>query len=152
VAPCCVPVKQSERENVFVKKYFATYAATLLSLLIVDLIWLGVVAKPIYSEGIGHLMAEQPNLWAAAAFYLLYAAGLIYFAIAPPSRALAWKDTLLTAAIFGFVAYATYDLSNLATLRNWPPHLAIIDIAWGTVLSSIAAAAGKASFNWASAH
>lgn len=129
-------------------KYAAGYVGTLVVLLAVDLIWLGVVAKPLYSKGIGHLMAEQPNLWAAAAFYVIYPIGLIYFSVAPPNRAPSWSDTLLAAAIFGFIAYATYDLSNLATLKNWPTHLAIIDIVWGAVLSTLAAAGGKAALDW----
>jgi uncharacterized membrane protein len=64
---------------------------------------------------------------------------------------LSWSDTLLAAAVFGFIAYATYDLSNLATLKGWPTHLAIIDIVWGTVLSTLAAAGGKAAFDWTAA-
>ena len=97
------------------------------------------------------LMAEQPNLWAAAAFYLIYPIGLIYFSVAPRNGALSWSDTLLAAAVFGFIAYATYDLSNLATLKGWPTHLAFIDIVWGTVLSTLAAAGGKAAFDWTAA-
>ncbi len=132
-------------------KYAAGYVGTLLVLLVVDLIWLGVIAKPLYSKGIGHLMAEQPNLWAAAAFYLIYPVGLIYFSVAPRNGVLSWSDTLLAAAVFGFIAYATYDLSNLATLKGWPTHLSIIDIVWGTVLSTLAAAGGKAAFDWTAA-
>lgn len=133
-------------------KYFTGYVVTLLVLLVVDLIWLGVIAKPLYSKGIGHLMAEQPNLWAATAFYLFYTFGLMYFAVSPPSGVQSWRDTLLAAGIFGFVAYATYDLSNLSTLRNWPTHLAVIDIIWGSILSAISAAAGKAAFDRISAY
>jgi uncharacterized membrane protein len=133
-------------------KYFTGYVVTLLVLLVVDLIWLGVIAKPLYSKGIGHLMADQPNLWAAAAFYLVYTFGLMYFAVSPPSGAHSWTGTLIAAGIFGLVAYATYDLSNLATLKNWPTYLAVIDIVWGSMLSAIGAAAGKAAFDWVSAH
>lgn len=133
-------------------KYFVGYTCALMVLLVVDLIWLGVIAKPMYSKGIGHLMAEQPNLWAASVFYLIYTFGLMYFSIAPPSGDTAWPASLLAAATFGFVAYSTYDLSNLATLKGWPVHLVFVDIAWGSLVSTVAAAAGKVSFHWAAAY
>ncbi len=133
-------------------KYLAGYMSTLVVLLAIDLIWLGIVAKSVYSRGIGHLMAEQPNLMAATVFYLAYAFGLMYFAVAPPSGARLWKNALLAAAVFGFVAYCTYDLSNLATLKNWPMNIAVIDILWGTVLSTVAAATGKIVFDWMPSH
>jgi uncharacterized membrane protein len=115
-----------------------------------DLLWLGVLAKSMYSQGIGHLMADQPKLAAALLFYMLYAAGLIVFAVAPQASDPAWGKTLLMGALFGLVAYATYDLSNLATLRNWPVSLALVDMAWGAVLSAVSAGAGKAAMNWVS--
>lgn len=124
-------------------KYLSTYAATLVVMLAIDALWLGVIARPIYEAGIGHLMAERPNLAAAALFYLLYALGLVLFAVAPRGMGAGWSATLLSGALFGFFAYATYDLTNLATLKNWPIGLAAIDMAWGTLVSAIAAGAGK---------
>ncbi len=126
----------------------AAYAATLGAMLALDLLWLGVVAKPIYQRGIGHLMAEQPNLVAAALFYAVFALGLMIFAVSPggPSGPSAgWARTAGTAALFGFFAYATYDLTNLATLRGWPVGLALLDMAWGTGISAVAALAGRAA-------
>ncbi len=108
----------------------------------IDLVWLGLIAKPIYQQGIGHLMAAEPKLVAGALFYLLYPVGLMVFAVMPGST-LAWTDTALKAALFGFFAYATYDLTNLATLKNWPTSLALIDMAWGTAVSAVAALAGR---------
>jgi uncharacterized membrane protein len=113
------------------------------------MLWLGLIAKAMYQQAIGHLMAAQPKLLPASAFYVLYAAGLMIFAVMPHAGDAGWSKAVLTGALFGFFAYATYDLSNLATLRNWPVDLTLVDMAWGTLLSAAAAAAGKAAFGWA---
>ncbi len=124
-------------------KYLASYAATVVALLAIDLVWLGVIAKPLYQAGIGHLMAAQPNLLAALLFYLLFPLGLLLFAVLP-TAGIGWGRTLTTGALFGFFAYATYDLTNLATLKAWPIGLSLIDVAWGSLVSALACAAGKA--------
>ena len=124
----------------------AAYLAAVATMLLLDLLWLGWVARPLYLQGLGHLMADSPMWWAAALFYAVYGLGLLRFAIAMPAARVA-AGTLAQAAragaLFGFVAYATYDLTNLATLRDWPVALAFIDIAWGTLASAAAAAAGR---------
>lgn len=130
-------------------KQLAGYLAVVLVIVALDMLWLGIIAKSMYQQAIGHLMAEQPKLLAAVAFYVLYAAGLMIFAVAPLAEDPAWGKTVLMGALFGFFAYATYDLSNLATLRNWPLGLSLMDIAWGSCLSAVAAAAGKAAVSWA---
>jgi uncharacterized membrane protein len=130
-------------------RYLAAYLAAALVMVALDMLWLGFIAKAMYQQGIGHLMAEQPQLWAAAVFYALYAAGLLVFAVAPQAENPALGRPIVMGALFGFFAYATYDLSNLATLRNWPVGLSLVDIAWGMVLSAISAGAGKAAMNWA---
>jgi uncharacterized membrane protein len=122
---------------------YLTYAALAFSMLLLDLIWLGFIARPMYAAGIGHLMADKPNWVAAGLFYLVYAAGLLGFAVRPFDAAAGWQTPLLTAAAFGFVAYATYDLSNLATLKDWPWTIAAADVAWGSLASTLAAAAGR---------
>jgi uncharacterized membrane protein len=127
-------------------KYLSAYLATAVVMIAVDLLWLGVIAKPLYQQGLGHLMAERPNLIAAAAFYVVYVLGLLVFTIVPQAADPGWLKTAAAAAMFGFVAYATYDLSNLATLRGWPIGLSLIDMAWGAVLSAVAATAGR--FAW----
>lgn len=124
-------------------KYLVAYGATLAVMVALDLLWLGLIAKPIYQQGIGHLMAESPKIGVAVLFYALYAAGLVYFAIAAHPPGDAWGKTLLSAALFGFFAYATYDLTNLATLKGWPVGMSLIDIAWGITVSTVSAAAGK---------
>ena len=130
-------------------KYLAGYLAAASAMVALDVLWLGVIAKAMYQQAIGHLMAEQPRLPAALAFYGLYALGLVIFTIAPQADDTGWGRTMLMGALFGLVAYATYDLSNLATLRNWPSSLAMVDMVWGTVLSAVSAGAGRAAMNWA---
>ena len=129
-------------------KYLVGYAAMVVVMLALDMLWLGVVAKSLYQNAIGHLMADKPKVAVALAFYLVYALGLMAFVLAPDAAETAWGRTLLMAALFGFVAYATYDLSNLATLKNWPLKLTLIDLCWGSALSAVVVGAGKAAMNW----
>ena len=128
-------------------KYFGAYAATLVVMVVLDLLWIGVIAKPLYQQGIGHLMAERPNIGVAVLFYAIYAVGVLVFAVAPGGSTSGWVRTLVTGALFGFFAYATYDLTNLATLKNWPLGLAVLDVAWGSLVTAISAAAGKAALD-----
>ena len=132
-------------------RLLAAYATTFAVMLAIDLLWLGVIAKPLYQQGIGHLMVDPPKLLAAALFYLLFPLGLMIFAVAPPGlqadAAAGLSRTLLMGALFGFFAYATYDLTNLATLRGWPLGLSLLDMAWGTAVSALAATAGKAVYD-----
>lgn len=123
-------------------KYLGIYGIAFLVMFLLDMLWLGVVATDWYARGIGHLMAPSPNLWAAALFYLLYPLGLLLFCVLP-GRDAPWLRVLGMGALFGFFAYATYDLTNLATLKGWPPVLTVVDIAWGCVVSGLSAAAGK---------
>lgn len=131
-------------------RYIAAYAGTATTMVALDLLWLGVIARPLYQQGLGHLLVEQPVVSVAVLFYLLYALGVTVFAVAPQgalSQPRSWAGTLGLAAFFGFVAYATYDLTNLATLKGWPLGLSIIDMAWGTVVSTVSAAGGKAAMD-----
>ena len=127
-------------------KYLVAYAAIALVMVALDLLWLGVIAKPLYQQGIGHLMSERPNIPVAVLFYALYAAGLVVFTLALQSPEATWSRTLLTSALFGFFCYATYDLTNLATLKGWPLGMSLADMAWGVFVSTVSAAAGKAAF------
>ena len=126
------------------KRQLAAYAGTMIVMVLLDMLWLGFIAKPIYQQGIGHLMADTPNVPVAVLFYALFGLGLVVFAVLPAGPAPSWGKTLGLAALFGFFAYATYDLTNLATLRQWPVGLSLIDIAWGTCISAVSAAGGKA--------
>jgi uncharacterized membrane protein len=118
------------------------YVATLIVFAIVDFVWLGFVAKDLYRNGIGHLMAPSPNWPPAVAFYLLYIVGLVYFAVSPALGADAWTRALIDGALFGFFCYATYDLTNYATLKGWPLTIVVADLAWGAFVSAVAATAG----------
>lgn len=125
-------------------KYLAAYLATTVTMVLLDVLWLGFIAKPAYTDGIGHLMAARPNLVAAVLFYSLYPVGVLLFAVAPDGHSAGWQKTFTTAALFGFFAYATYDLTNLATLKDWPAGLAALDMAWGSLITAVSALAGKA--------
>ena len=121
-------------------------AAGLVVFLVLDLIWLGLVARGIYLDAIGHLMAPAPHVPAVLLFYLLFPLFLAWFAlINAPDRDNAWPVGL-RGALFGLVTYGTYELTNWATLRDWPGTIVAIDIGWGTVLSAVSAMA--ASVAW----
>lgn len=130
-------------------KYAASFGAMALIMVTLDVLWIGVIAKPLYQQGIGHLMAQKPRLDAAALFYIVYAAGLLVFAVIPGSESSNWQIPLMRGALFGFFAYATYDLSNLATLREWPIGLSALDMTWGCGASATAAVGGHLAYRWA---
>ena len=123
-------------------KLLLPYLAIVATMIALDIVWIGFVARPLYTHGIGHLMAEQPNFVAALAFYLLYAAGVMAFVVlrqAPGD----WRMAAAWGAAFGFMAYMTYDLTNMATLRDWPLGLSFIDVAWGCLATGLAATVGR---------
>lgn len=124
-------------------KYFAAYAATAVVMVALDLVWLGLIAKPLYQHGIGHLMAERPDIPVALVFYAVYALGLMVFAVTPEQSSAGWSSALVVGALFGLFAYATYDLTNLATLKNWPWRISLLDLVWGTLVSGVSSAAGR---------
>ncbi len=107
--------------------------------LAIDIVWLGVIAKNLYRDQIGHLLADNFDLLAAFAFYIVFVVGVIVFSVRPGLNEESLTKTLMLAAFFGFVTYATYDLTNLATLKDWPLKVTIIDLAWGTFISSATA-------------
>jgi uncharacterized membrane protein len=122
-------------------KYVVAYLAAGITLFAVDLVWLGIVAKSFYRDQIGPLMLDQINIPAAILFYALYVVGVVIFAVAPALHASSWRTAIVLGALFGFFAYATYDMTNLATLRGWPIAVVVVDIAWGTFLTAISATA-----------
>jgi uncharacterized membrane protein len=103
---------------------------------VIDMVWLVLVAKKFYQEQIGFLMRPDINWFAAIVFYLLFIAGLIVFVISPAVEKHSWVHALLFGALFGLITYATYDLTNLATLKDWPLLVTVVDLIWGTVLAS----------------
>ena len=120
----------------------APYFAALLAICVLDFAWLGFAARDFYRGHLGALLLERPNWAAAALFYLMYAAGTLFFAVLPAHDAGSWPRALATGALFGLFCYGTYDLSNLATLKGWPVAVAAVDIVWGMVVTGAAALAG----------
>ena len=129
--------------------WLTAYAAGLIACLGLDLLWLGVVARSFYQAQLGDLLAPQPNLAVAAVFYLLYPAGVLFFAVAPGLSAGSWQVTALRAALLGVLAYGTYDITNLATIKGFTAAVALADIAWGAVVTTALALAAHAAANWA---
>lgn len=123
----------------------ASYLAAGLVMGILDFIWLRTMVDSVYRPGIGAVLAEKPNMAAAIAFYLVYLAGVVVFAVRPALEAGNWKTALLLGGLFGLFAYATYDLTNLATLKVWSLKVSLLDMAWGALLTALAASAGAAA-------
>ncbi len=103
---------------------------------IIDMVWLVVVAKSFYQKQLGFLMRPDINWAAAILFYLLFISGLIIFVITPAMVKQSWVHALVYGALFGLVTYATYDLTNLATVKDWPLLVTVIDLVWGSVLAA----------------
>jgi uncharacterized membrane protein len=120
-------------------KNFAIYFSFLFILIAIDLIWLLGVAKNLYRSEMGDLMATEPKLVAGLAFYILYALGVCIFVVVPALSKQSWLYALQYGALFGFFCYMTYDLTNLAVVRNFPTQLAFIDIAWGSFVTAVCA-------------
>jgi uncharacterized membrane protein len=102
----------------------------------IDLLWLGVVASDFYAAQVGGLMKDDVNWWAAILFYLIFIGGMVYFVIAPAYEKRSARHALSVGAAYGFITYATFDLTALALLKDWPLLLTVVDLAWGTVLSA----------------
>ncbi len=123
-------------------RYLFAYVATALAFCALDFAWLGLVAPAFYKAQLGPLLLAKPNLAPALIFYVLYVAGLVIFCVMPGVEAASWLKAGALGALFGLVAYATYDLSNLATLRDWTTRLSIVDMCWGSAASAVAATFG----------
>ena len=120
------------------------YVVALFTFLMIDGLWLTVVAKNFYAKYLGYLMSKTPNLAAAGIFYLIYIFTLVVLVISPALQKQSLSSAILTGALFGLCAYATYDLTNLATIRDWPLLVTIVDLVWGTFVT--AAVAGISYF------
>lgn len=128
----------------YAKLYLLTFAAFLA----IDGVWLGLVAKNLYRKYLGFLMTPNTVWLAALLFYLLYVVGVLVFAVVPGLQAGSLGRTVLLGALLGLIAYATYDLTNLATVKGWPVLITAIDLAWGTVLTAAVAAIGFLIGRW----
>ena len=128
--------------------YLKLYALTVPVFFIIDLIWLGVVAKGFYRKNLNHLLSPQVNWPAAILFYLLYIAGILIFAVVPALSKDSWQHAMLYGAVFGFFTYMTYELTNLALLKDWPLDIVVVDIIWGVVLCGTVATIGCFIGRW----
>lgn len=115
------------------------FLVALFSFLIIDGLWLTVIAKDFYAKHLGFLMAKTPNLAAAGIFYLIYVFTMVVLIISPAVQKGSLQSAILTGALFGLCAYATYDLTNLATIKGWPVIVTVVDLIWGTFLSGAVA-------------
>ena len=124
--------------------YGVRYGVVLLTLVVGDLLWLSYFARTVFRPTLGPMLRDPPIWTAAALFYLLYALGVVIFAVGPAFRLASWRTAIAYGALFGFFAYMTYDLTNLATIRVWTVRLAVMDVIWGTFVSGLAGLLGYA--------
>ena len=125
-----------------VTKILLTYFFTSIVFFIIDIIWLGLIAKNLYAKYLGQFLSEQVNWTAAIIFYLIFIAGIMIFAIYPAVEKSSLMHAIIYGVLFGFFTYSTYDLTNLATMKDWPMNIVIIDIAWGSALSGLVSLSG----------
>jgi uncharacterized membrane protein len=123
-------------------KFLAVYIATLVVFLGVDFVWLGRMGDAFYRPAMGDMAMEGFRIGPAVVFYLLYACGVVYFAVNPALAAESWKIALFNGLFLGLIGYGVYDLTNQATLKSWPLALTLVDLSWGTFLTGLAALAG----------
>jgi uncharacterized membrane protein len=113
-----------------------SYIASFIIFLGIDMIWLGLIAKNFYANTLGHLMSPKVLWFPAIVFYMIFVAGILFFVVFPAIQKGSWLYALGAGALFGLITYATYDLTNLATLKDWPVLVTIIDLCWGSFLSA----------------
>jgi uncharacterized membrane protein len=130
------------------KNIIISYLLTFIVFLIVDMFWLGIISKNLYQKYLGGFLTDRINWTAALIFYLIYVMGISIFAIYPAVNKDSAFNAILMGALFGVFTYATYDLTNLATLKGWPLNIVIIDILWGALLSAIVSFSGFHIVKW----
>ena len=131
-----------------VAHYAKLYCATLLAFLCIDAVWLGLVARGFYGRHLEALLRANPNWLAALLFYLLFVAGVLLFVVVPAAQQESAKRALVYGAFFGLVTFATYDLTNLATIKDWPLIVTIVDLVWGTSLGAVLSYIGFLADRW----
>jgi uncharacterized membrane protein len=120
-------------------RFIVPYLTVGTSFLVIDMVWLSVMAQRLYRPALGAILRPAPDLVPAAFFYLFYPLGLLAFAVIPAVQEQSVFRALASGMMFGFFTYATYDLTNQATLRNWSTTLTLVDILWGTLLAGVSA-------------
>ena len=117
--------------------YLKVYLLTIPIFFLIDIVWLGVIAKGFYRRHLGFILSPDVNWAAAVIFYLMYIAGILFFAVRPALQAGSWWQAALLGGLYGFFTYATYDFTNLATIRDWPLIIVVVDVVWGVCLCAI---------------
>ena len=130
--------------------YIKLYLVTLAAFFAIDMLWLGLIARTFYRKYLGYIMTSNVNWLAAIIFYLLFILGILVFVVLPGLESGSLQSTLIRAALFGLITYATYDLTNLATLKDWPLTVTIVDMGWGMVLSTAVSYVGFIAGRWLS--
>ena len=128
--------------------YLKLYIAILVAFFAIDMLWLSLVARTFYRKHLGYIMAPSPNWLAAITFYLLFLVGLLIFVVLPGLEANSFKTTLLRGALYGLITYATYDLTNQATIKDWPVVVTVVDMVWGVFLSVAVSTIGFFAGRW----
>lgn len=114
-----------------------TFLVTFVVFMLIDLVWLGFIARKLYTKYLGYIMKKDVNWPVAIAFYIIFIIGLLFFVLYPAMGKDSWTYALLVGMLYGFVTYSTYDLTNLSTLKDWPVQITIIDLIWGSTLSGL---------------
>ena len=125
-----------------IPKIIISYLLTVIVFFAIDMVWLGLIAKDLYHKYLGSFLSDKVNWTAAIIFYLLFIVGIFIFVIYPSVEKKSLINAVILGALFGFFTYATYDLTNYATLKNFPLNIVIIDLAWGSFLTSLVSIAG----------
>jgi len=128
--------------------YLKLYILTIPVFFLIDMLWLGVIARSFYQSNLKAFLSPDVNWTAAIVFYLMYIVGILFFATIPGLQAQSAQKALLLGAAFGFFTYATYDLTNMATLKDWPLKIVIVDVLWGTLLWTLVAGASYLIGKW----
>ena len=128
--------------------YIKLYLLTVPIFFLVDLVWLGYVAKNFYHRHLAFILSPEVNWWAAIVFYLLYIVGILLFAVVPALEKASFMRALVWGGLYGFFTYATYDLTNMALIKNWPLKIVIVDILWGVVLCAAVAMSSYGVGRW----
>lgn len=128
--------------------YLKLYLCALVAFFAIDMVWLVLVARGFYQKHLGFLLRPEPNWTAAIFFYMLFVAGLLVFVVVPGLQAGSAKKVLILGALFGLITYATYDLTNLATVKDWPLIVTVVDMLWGGILATAVSYLGFLAGRW----
>ena len=123
--------------GIWMLEFLRNYFIALLTFFVIDIVWLVVIAKKLYQDQLGFIMSDKPNWFVAVLFYLIFVVGLVFFVINPAIERESISYAIFVGMLFGFITYSTYDLTNLATLKDWPVMITVIDLIWGSSLGAL---------------